>query len=94
MISDDGPPLPPSMPPRPDLNSPVMVPCTVVPFFNSIETVSFESFIKNLLVVLVSSAGCPPLVRCDDLAREGPHLTSFILAGSFDVGFLVSGGDV
>jgi hypothetical protein len=25
-----------------------MVPCTVVPFFNSIETVSFESFIKNL----------------------------------------------
>lgn len=26
----------------------VMVPCTIVPFFNSIVTVSFAHFIKNL----------------------------------------------
>lgn len=29
---------------------PVMVPCTMVPFLSSIETVSLFSFIKNLLI--------------------------------------------
>ena len=32
--------------------SPRMVPCTTVPFFSSMVTVSFDSFIRNLQVVI------------------------------------------